>query len=288
MSHYSNSPHFILHFDVNKTIVCFDQIQDMSVDQTLTLLFADRIAASWRADLDPMTYKKYVRKFIVPGNELDQTVKKQRLKSYQNLWQELKCLDQTKFEHYQEEWKKARELLTSHHVFPSFFRLIHFLDDHQLSYSIILRTFGNDLDFVIEEIRKDCPQISFVRGLFLKGNLHICDDVLTNMEHIQDFFINHHLAIRDDHHHWHHHHKEQITGGKPFPFRKSDQVVTLFFDDNLKSKQIVQVIDLNNDASDPVSPGELIEAGFLIPVDTLSAISDEDYFVRCIERLLLR
>lgn len=271
-------PHFILHFDVNKTIVCFDKVQNLNVDETLTLLFAERIAASWATNLSPMTYKRYVRKFIVPGNELDQTIKKQRLLHYQDLWRELKAIDPLLYEHYRAEWFKAKDLLTSHHVFPSFFRLLRYLKDNGIPYSIVLRTFGNDLDLVLQEIYRQHPDLGFQRGKFSKGNLYIEDKVFCEMNDVQVYLKSHHGAIQDDHHHWHYHHQEQSSGAKPFPFEKNEKIVSLFFDDNLKRKQIIQVIDLNNPPHHP-SSADLIQQGILIPVDTLEAIENESYFI---------
>lgn len=270
---------------MNKTIVCFDNVQNLNVDETLTLLFAERISASWKRGLDPMTYKKYVRKFIVPGSELDQSVKKQRLRSYQDLWAELKLLDPQIYEHYVKEWHKAQELLTSHHVFPSFFCLLEFLKAHYISHSIVLRTFGEDLDLVLAEIGSRYPELDFQRGKFLNGCLHVKDLVLTKIEEIQQFLRYHHGAIQDDHHHWHHHHQEQATGAKPFPFEKNDQVISMFFDDNLKRKQIVQVIDLNTPPHH-FSQADLIHQGVLLPVDTLEAIEDEKYFINHVRKIL--
>lgn len=278
-------PHFILHFDVNKTIVCFDNVQNLNVDETLTLLFAERISASWRQGLDPMTYKKYVRKFVVPGSELDQGVKKQRLRSYQDLWDGLKIIDAQLYEHYWQEWHKAKDLLTSHHVFPSFIRLLEFLKNQAISHSIVLRTFGEDLDLVLDEIGSYYPELEFHRGKFLNGCLHVHDQILTKIEDIQQFLRYHHGAIQDDHHHWHHHHQEQASGAKPFPFERNEQVISLFFDDNLKRKQIVQVIDLNTPPHH-FSQADLIHQGILLPVDTLDAIEDEKYFINHVGHFL--
>ncbi len=277
------TPHLILHFDVNKTIVCFDQVQDLNVDETLTLLFAERIATSWRRDLDPMTYKRYVKKFVVPGSELHQEVKKQRLRQYQHLWDDLKRLDPSMYDHYKKEWKKVRDLLTNHHVFPSFFFLLRFLQHRHIPHSIILRTFGEDLDLVIAEIHQNFPDLKFERGKFSKGSLYLDQGVISDFNEIHDFFSKHHMAIQDDHHHWHYQHREQSTGAKPFPFKIDGDVITIFFDDNLKSKQIVQVIDLDRPARHP-SYDELFQQGYLHPVDTLKAIEDEGYFVNHIRQ----
>lgn len=248
------------------------------MDETLTLLFAERIVAIWRDQLDPMTYKRYVRKFIAPGSELDQGVKKQRLRQYQELWQELKALDSALYDHYRAEWIKAKDLLTSHHVFLSFFRLLQFLKDKEINHSIVLRTFGKDLDFVLREIERVFPELSFQRGQFSQKELRVGDHVMTNFTEIQQYFLKHHVAIQDDHHHWHHHHQEQASGGKPFPYEVNECIVTLFFDDNLKRKQIVQVIDLNIPARS-FSSIDLIQQGVLHGVDTLDAIENENYFI---------
>jgi hypothetical protein len=279
-------PKLILHFDVNKTIVCFDRAQNLTVEQTLSLLFAEQISSVWHSDYPPMTYKRYVRKHLIKGSELDVTIKKQRHTKYQELWQNLKRSAPHAFEEHLSAFQQAREVLLSHSIFPSFLNLLTYLSANQIDFSLILRTFGTDLEEVIAELAKYYPQIQFIRGKFHHQQLHIQGHIFEDIKDIQQLFLTSHCAIQDDHHYWHSHHQEKFAGAKPFPFQLDHQAISMFFDDNLEQKQIVQVIDLNLPTTTEIDLNTLIQQGLLIPVRTLAAISNENYFITHVENIL--
>ena len=162
-------------------------------------------------------------------------------------------------------------------VFPSFFRLLEFLEAKGLSFTLILRSYGqevydiaDEIDFLIEE-----------KGKFSRGELHLSEKILSDPRKIYATICSKRgLAIRDDYHYWREG-KFQASHGKPFHVDLSNSsVLSLFFDDHIRAgadENIIGPYDVADEASLEIE--KMIEAKMMIPVDTIEAIVDPNYFV---------
>lgn len=170
------------------------------------------------------------------------------------------------------------------HVFTSFYRLLQALDEKEISYTIVLRSFGEEVFDVAEEINTLYGKKFQHTGQFKKGTLVLDTgeraETASEIEALLHESL--HTAIRDDWNYWKEGEKKSRFG-KPFPVSHSD--VALFFDDN---------IDLEDDEANIIKPidvetGELVAMEKLagqhqiVAVDTLEAILDDNYFIEYVK-----
>ena len=72
-------------------------------------------------------------------------------------------------------------------IFTSFSNLITYLKEKNYSFSVILRTFGKDLNRVSQELAQDGLD-NFIYGSFCKGVLHLNDKAISNPEEMISAF----------------------------------------------------------------------------------------------------
>lgn len=169
-------------------------------------------------------------------------------------------------------------------VFPSFFKLIKYLNRKQQPFTLLLRTFGPDagkVNDVFKARRLGCviQEENFHR--VLEGVFKIQDEngnmKETNLhEYIMGFRAKpgQHLAIRD-HHQWWFDHGEQDRYGKAFPVDLTDRShLSIAFDDHTNILRTY-----NAKTNDSIPTKELIEKKRVFVADTLAAICDKMYYV---------
>jgi hypothetical protein len=279
-------PHFVLFFDINKTIVLHDSAKNASPKDMLNSLLAETVHDFWDNTTEKMTFKKYVETVLAPGNDYDKLTKEARFNYQRNFIIYLKETGNKNLEFVQSEFNKAEQRLSCQEsvVFDSFFSLITCLNQQQIPYSIILRTFGIDLSETTQAII-DYSNISFTDTGFFKEHQLILNNQksmpLTSYEFLQKVMPGHHYAIRDDFLYWNSNQQRQ-NFGKPFPCDIHNAKIPIFFDDNAFEKDIIAIHSKNRE----ITKHDLLKSGQLVAVDTLSAIQNKNYFIEKIEKLI--
>lgn len=167
-------------------------------------------------------------------------------------------------------------------VFPSFYRLLSYLQKEKIDYTIVLRTFGSDLPCVVPEINRYIkPAFFCLRGAYKNGFFYFEGLGQKNFQETYALTKQHQfIAIRDDYEEWAKY-KKSRDHGKRFVVDKADkETLSLFFDDNIAEgpHSIVTPVDL---------AGKPLEHSYhLIIVDTAAAIKDDDYYINLVKRLL--
>lgn len=278
----------VLHFDVNKTIIATDSVQNKGLAQAINGILAENTFYPWNGT-DQESYYSYVTREIAKNNPnlhpASPEFKSKRsqlisgfleyITQYQPLW--FQCLNE-KVRMLQ--LLRAKELV----VFPSFFNLINWLDTHfKDRYVIYLRTFGTDLPEIMPIIEQYTSLKFAGMGTFEGRYL----DVASQYSSLAEFFYasNKHYALQDDYAHW------QAAGfsaiaGKLFPINTyNSDILTMFFDDNAndQDKPIISPIFHNGEL---LNTQELIRSGHIVSVNTKEAILNPDYFIEKVQKMV--
>lgn len=269
--------HLVLFFDINGTIVALDSAQEKTIEVTLLQELAKRYSARWHESVpEPITYAKFVRRYLLQGEEkTDLCLKRQRQKKYADF---LSYLDQNHkniYEKVYNDFVNLRTILLKNkgHLFASFIKLLSELRIHHIPFTLVLRSFGNDIPAVQRELADHLIAIKEI-GCFKGPTLHVQKQKLRNpRDIIQLLQPGHHHAWKDDWDYWHTYHHEGLYG-KPF-YLSEKQPLSLFFDDKTIEKDIIHIQRVDGEE---MSREEAIANKYLFAVDTLQAIRDENYF----------
>ena len=287
-------PLLLLHFDINKTLIATDAAGGKSKEDVIIHCLADTCKERWDLEVKiPMSYSDYVKEYLLPGSSQDQALKQQRDQKISQFLLFLKKEKPDLYETVFSEYKKASAALLAQKtlVFSSFYALIDFLKKNGYEFSIILRSFGKEIEQVSSEIEK-LANITFTkRGSFQGGLLHVeGDGIFAHVKDLYSFFkSNKHLCIQDSYARWFESGKKQEFG-KPFPLDRNDNsTLSLFFDDNVSAesssgKNIVNPIDVETNQSIPIDV--LFQSHELVSVDTIQAIQDRSYFIQQVQEAL--
>ena len=287
--------HYILHVDLNKTILADDPAGGKSTDDVLNQLLAEEYCDCWDTSIkNPISYSDYVTKHLFPGEKSDKKLKNLRNQKLFNFTQYLHSINhpaapmlQKRFELLSTKIKQS-----GNSVFSSFYKLIQFLKENNYKYSIILRTFGDDIDRVLTELENKLEPSFFAwHGQFNNGTLEVLsltsDEklVLNTTTDIYNFFIAAgNCAIRDDWKTWNSY-GEIAEYGKLLPIDETNTtIIPIFFDDNAKDG-IINARNLKNNSFIPTT--DLIEQGTICVVDTLAAIQNDQYFIDILKQVIL-
>lgn len=283
-------PHLILYFDVNKTVIGFDKQGKKTAHDAINSAIAEKIFDYWDESLEsPISYHDYVKYHLLPNPENSEDIKLQQKVKICGFLEFLKQSNHPEFLRTKAVYDQAIQCLESRdsQVFPSFYKLIHFLKEKQIPHTIVLRTFGSEAPEVVQEINQKFGSSVFTDFRSMKeGHLQDSD------EDLYKFIINNkqNRVIQDDWKWWFKHH-EDWKYGKPFPIDMSDSSrISLFFDDNAVFDPLHP--DHNNVApfdvttGKPIHPQEMIEKKRLFPVDFLEALCNEDYYIQLIGKAL--
>ncbi len=283
-------PHLILHFDMNKTLIAADKVGQKTAHDVICKEIADQVTDLWDDTLSvPISYASYVKHHLLPNPNHSEDVKLKQKAQLSEVLRVLKERNHPASSGMQEIYDHAMELLEKQEtqVFTSFYRLIEFLQKENISYTLVIRTFGSEASELAEELNERfgdgyLTDFRFVKRGNLQGTESNLYDLVSNADH--------HLVIRDDWHWWYEH-GQDWKYGKPFPVDLNDpHRISLFFDDNAKTdpffpqENIVSPYDAGS--GNPISPDVLIKQERLFPVEMLEALCDEDYYIRFVERAL--
>jgi len=296
---YSLIPNkLVLHFDVNKTLIATDLVQNKDLETILNCILAEFTHATWDGVTEE-SYYSYVTAQIAHehpnfsrSSELFKIERTRRIAEFPHY---LKNNHPQLYQHYKEELSALLQILSKEPItiFPSFFKLIAWLNagPYNNNYSIHLRTFGKDLPEIVPLIEQYSTLKFTAYGVFKGTQLHLYhpNAIMTYDTHYELYQLfsesNKHYAIQDDYLQWKSN-NFQAEGGKPFPFDKKAATITLFFDDNANDpdKPIICPIELQEGVAHTV---DLIEAGLIIVVNPKEAILNEKYFIEKVQSALV-
>jgi len=283
-------PHLILNFDINKTLIASDKVGNKTVEDVINELLAEKYIALWDPTLlEEMSFDDYINKIMIPGPKNDSELRRQRKCYLQHFLDYLRENNSPLYELAFSDYEIALKVLAASQgdIFPSFYRLIEKLNEQQISYSIILRSFGLELFDVKQEIN------SFHEGLigrtaeFQKGKLYLDSGKVIEEGHEIYCTLRSigHIAIHDDWNHWNSN-GLAVHQSKPFYVDREDfETLSIFFDDNIDEadsiNNIISPIDANTNEAIPIV--EVVESGLAVHVDTLEAILNNNYFIDRVE-----
>lgn len=176
-------------------------------------------------------------------------------------------------------------------VFPSFYKLLHTLDEMGIEYSVLLRSFGPQGSRVAAAIEERLGSSFFAgRGFFDAGTLILegigeldCEESYRYLTSGQNWFI-------QDDFGWWFLHGEEPGYGKPLYIQDGESILQIFFDDRASGiharKDIIAPID--PETGQARCSAELIGLGQIVRVETAEAMAHENYFVEKVLEALLK
>ncbi|MDE3045381.1 MAG: endonuclease/exonuclease/phosphatase family protein [Verrucomicrobiota bacterium] len=273
------SVRLILNFDLNGTLILHDSSKNVSRDYMILSALADNTFAKWDEQHGTMSYKEYAYQVLCPGDKSDPIIKEERKKIIGTFLERVRehVISSTVVE----QFKNIKEKFTDskRNIFPSFYALMAKLREMNIPFTIILRTFGNDLPEVVKEIEEHSPEVKFRHWAKFEDAKFILDGKETAMKAGEIFqtFSKHHLAVQDDWKTWN---KNQERGdhGKPFFYDRSGECLSLFFDDNATG--IDQDIVNPCEVTGQNLPKKDLMGQLIFPVNTKEAMLEDDYYVK--------
>lgn len=269
--------HLILFFDINGTIVALDSAQEKTLEITLLQELAKHYIARWDKSLvEPIPYTKFVRRYLLRGEEnTDLNLKRQRQHKYAHFLAYLSEYHPKIYEDVSADLAHLQDRLSGSpgHLFPSFLKLLLQLKEQKIPFTLVLRSFGNDIPTVKRELAAHgviIQDIGYFKGphLYLKGQ-----QLSDPLQIVQSVRTGQHQAWKDDWAYWHTH-KHREAYGKPF-YLSEKQPLSLFFDDKAIEKEILHIKRLDGRE---MTREAALASQHLFAVDTLQAIRDENYF----------
>lgn len=287
-SGFASKERFILHFDVNETLIASDQATGKSTKDNVNRALANKYREKWSESIaEPISYKDYVYQYLFPSNGHDPKLKRKRLDKLFNFVDFIKSseypIKNQVLAEYQYSMSKFD--VDGLQIFPSFFHMVRELKRQNVNFTIQIRTFGKDLEDVIQAISSQLGcQLFTKRGRFENKELILENNQkMTSLKSIYDTFKCYNVGVQDNWNEWSEH---QSLGeyGKLFPVDLQDPcTISIFFDDNIRGqtvskKNIVAPVDVQT--GQRLSTADLIETRNLVPVDMLQAIQDDHYFIK--------
>ena len=284
----------VIHVDINQTIVPVDAVQQKGASDVVAHAFAKSMRYPWKKDIVPMTYHDFVFNVDVPGPRSDKALKKQRKQKAIHFIDYLETRQLAFAPQVRTTYEVALKMiaassLESRRVVPSFYRLIETLQRDGVEFTIILRSFGTEVNAVAKELKENTG-IAFRRGSF---EAHLFQDAEKETPHLlgqseaYKLFQQDSWAVQDEWGYWNSH-EEQFQYGKPFPFCLSPDVHSIFFDDNIfpsdAPTNIVCPYDLADHHYGDID--DLTRRSILVPVDLIATIFDPHYFINHVARSL--
>lgn len=287
-----DSPHLVLYFDINKTLIASDKAGNKSVNDVVNELLAEKYVAYWDESLeDPITFDFYVNKILVPGPKNDEELRSQRKFFLQHFIEYLQTHNHSLYETVLKDYENVLTTLSNSNstIFNSFYSLLNHLDQREISYAIILRSFGEEVCEVKDEINTFYKPMFNQTGQFREGRLILegnqliegSEAIYTQLRRIE------HTAIHDDWNFWNEN-KMSAKTGKPFYIDPRDnKTLSIFFDDNIENNSNFNIIAPLNAVTNELIPiEELVESGQAVRVDTLKAILNDNYYINYVEEAI--
>lgn len=281
-----DTPHLILYFDINKTLIASDKAGNKSVNDVVNELLAEKYQACWDASVkDPLTFDEYVNTILLPGPKNDENLRTQRKFYRQHFIEYLQEHNHSLYKTILQDYENVLTTLNTSNgsIFNSFYSLLNHLDQNKISYSVVLRSFGKEVFEVKDEINKLYKMIFNQTGQFHQGSLILEGNQLIEGDAIYKKLRKiEHIAIHDDWGYWS---KNKMSSkfGKPFYIDQKDhQILSIFFDDNINENDanynIIAPLDAATGTLIPIE--KLVASGQAVRVDTLKAILNNNYYIK--------
>lgn len=286
-------PHLILNFDVNKTLIASDKTENKSLKDVINELLSRKYSGYWEENLPrSMTFDEYVRIILLPGPDHDIELKNKRLTYLIHFIDYLHKDNHPLYDVVLEEFTLLLKTLENSqgNIFPSFYRLISELNQNKIPYTIFLRSFGKEVFEIKNEINAVCDNLFKRDGIFQRGTLCLDDqEILSEAQTIYDFFCSkQHAVIRDDWSYWVEGRMEAKYGKPLYIDQANKDILTLFFDDNIKLGSSVEniIAPLDPKTGELIFIPALIQSKQAISVNTLEAILNEHYYIELVKEAL--
>lgn len=283
-------PLIYLNFDINGTIVSLDSAEKTSSEGRISVELAKAFVNKWDAHSDPMSFEQYVDTVLYPADKEAAKNAKEKFVEW------VKETNHPVKEEVARQYEEITQVFTDpktgevnlDQVYPSFVYALDRPKVQDADYRICLRTFGFDLEKVVQQIHNSDwakrLDIRFEnRGTFDGKNESDKNSLVFNGERIEDIrkifdvlvSSKGHSAIQDSFSRWNSNQK-QARFGKPFLFAKDNffkdrQVICMMFDDF--GHRIVSPVE--------VATGKEIkpqDTPYVVVVNTIEAIVQKDYF----------
>lgn len=277
-------PHYVFHFDVNGTIMPGDTANGKTSDSAIWQMISEKYCAKWTSDTPEMTFRQYMEKYLCPGDpKKDKTLKARRQNAYMHFPQFLhEHHHETLREKALEDFAKIKASCANGMLFQSFVNFIHYLENQQdFDYSIVLRTFGQDLKEAVDEIEaKTSLTLDAHHGTFKNGELVTQETICKSPKEMHEWFKQYKFSTtQDEYAHWAQH-GEKADYGKIFPVAdKYTDDMSIFFDDNA-TKNIVSAAPLYGEGIDQKKMySMLFRKGLLVNANAFEAGTNDNYFL---------
>ncbi len=225
----------VLNFDVNGTILAADSYQDYGPEQMATIALSKVVIDVWEPGTEEMSFWEYVFTHGIPGKKNDEGLKPARREMLQTLLTRLAdkpyCATAMKVHGAVVERLSAQQT----QVIPAFYRLIELLREAGKTVRVQLRTFGDDGEKVVEEI-KGRLGLDFVQltmrdeGIYANAAGEV---VATTASELHALMLENHHLVKGNWERWNKN-GQLFAFGKVFPFdTKVKDSVDIFVDDNV-------------------------------------------------------
>lgn len=273
-----------LFVDINYTIIITDEAKGLDRETAIKKLLAEQkeYAICWDQKTNKkMTFKDYVKNYLAPNNE------KEQIEHFKNFFHYLENSQQWDLlAEIKKEYNKLEKILAQEgDIFPSFIKLIQNLEKNKkhTPYTIILRTFGNDLNKTVAELEKRTAlRFNSPRHFNEDGNLILGKNATTVSDILDIIKPFQHECWQDNFPRWKM--NKFLSHGKLFPLDPTNKkVVSVFWDDNINevNKKIIYIQTPQNNSIDQNKlQSDLRKLKIAVPTDTKKAIEDENYFIR--------
>ncbi len=262
----------VIHLDVNGTIMVADKAQGKTTEDYVNIEFAKQVRGLWQPGQPVMSFREFVEKHVIQGNGAHREIKDARNEVY-------KTFVTSEYLHHHPEGDSLRQqhrqyMLRANAMdnllFPSFWRLVDWAKNKPFV-RLIFRTFGHDIPDIKEILENRGYTLSNILAYDVNGALMDHDQKVEPDRMWRDLFN----AVHDNYKRWH-----ENGETEPFakPFMQPERGMAIFFDDNARIKHIIAPTVGQRD--------DLIESGHIVAVRTLSALTDPEYFVSHVERLI--
>ncbi|KEG11630.1 putative ubiquitin ligase [Trypanosoma grayi] len=169
--------HLVVHMDINKTIIQVDSAGGRSMEDVLNSNIAANVwgrhdGDKWVAMMGPhqagdrtglVTYDEYVDSVHTEPMGMQELPKAERDRVWRDISASRRAVLRTfthagqpgeDYKHHIDEQRKVLAAAPNHSIIPSFFRFVNTLSELNWSFTLIFRTFGNDLSNVLREWRQ--------------------------------------------------------------------------------------------------------------------------------------
>lgn len=274
MTLFSNAaePLVVVHLDVNGTIMAADKAQNKTTQDYVKIEFAKHVRGGWRPDLPELSYREFVETYVIPGNGAIRDIKDARNNDYKNFVTSSYLQNHPEYNKLTSKYNEYLQIAESmdNLLFPSFWRLVEWAKDKP-NVRLVFRTFGHDIPDIQEILELKGYAMTNILSYEIDGRL-MSGETNVDPSCMWQYPFN---AVHDNHKRWH---ENGETEAFAKPFMQPENGVAIFFDDNARVKHII--------APDHGTRDDLIRSGHIVPVRTLQALTDSEYFVSRVEALL--